>query len=599
MVLDDLRALIVEYLQQLGYTEATVILEIPQDPNNGDYTTNVAFQLAKLHGKSPLAVADEIAGILQEHKPEYLEKIEAAAPGFVNFWFSEGHLLHFLAHIAEGNSLIEGKQQSDLIEMIENTSPNTNKPLHIGHLRNMALGESIINLRKSVGHQIISANINNNRGIHIVKAMWAYLQYGIARELSNSIQKPTSDWRTLLEAWVSNTSEWTTPLETRKKPDHFVGHFYVLGATAEKDYPDDVPSQFSDMLVVWENGEGDIRMLWNQMNEWFYEGFRQTHARFVGILPNDKQFDKEWYESDIYESGRQIILDNMESGLFYKHDDGAILANLEKYGLPDKVLIRPDSTTVYMTQDLELARLRRQEDHAHLLAYVVGNEQDLHFKQLFTICEVLGIGNKENFKHISYGMVNLTGGIKMSSREGTVVTADELMDAVRETVLTSYNDVDPDVADQIAIGAIKYWMLKYNPKSNIEYDIAESVSLEGNSGPYVQYTFARTCALLGKVTETINTPTDYTLPKEEAMLVRLLHKYPTIVDNAATMFIPSTLATYLYELAKSYNMFYQTIPILTTEAEHLRAIRISVSRVVQRTLGEGLALLGIPTPERM
>lgn len=576
----------------------------PTSELHGDYSTNISLVLGKKLGKNPMEVAEELTSSVQHLGFSFIEKVEVAKPGFINFWLSYDVLSNNLQRILSQEVVIK-KFEKPRLEMIENTQPNTNKPLHIGHLRNTALGVSLVNLRKSIGHNTLSVNINNDRGIHIVKAMWAFIAFGkksLEGVESSKLIFP-KDWKELLKEWSSSTSAkddpWQNPKKAKMKPDHFVGKFYVLGERAEKEIGEKVSLQLQEMLKAWEDEDGEVLALWTQMNEWFYEGFRLTHGRFLGIDSEDVQFDKEWYESDIYKAGKQIVLDNLNKGLFYEREDKVILANLKKYGLPDKVIIRSDGTSVYITQDLELARVRLQEDKAGFVGYVVGDEQELHFKQLFAICEELGFGRRENYMHISYGMVNLSGGVKMSSREGTVVTADQLMDQVVNKVKSAFDQKDKKTVEKIAVGAIKYWMLKYNPKAKIEFDVNESVSLEGNSGPYLQYSYVRTVSVLQK-SKTLNpkfkTNTKYTLNEEESALLRSLIHYQDSVWDAAYKFSLNLLANYLFDLAQKYNLFYQKHKIIGSENEEFR---LSLTQAVGTILKSGLELLGIQVVEKM
>ncbi len=685
-----------ESLVELGVTDIEPQLEIPQDYEHGDYSSNIAMEIfSRGKGKgergknvqdftlyaSPFTLSKEIVNKLQLSKliPHVCSSVKAVAPGFINFQISQDFLGNYLNDLLSKKDVYTAVQVSNpRFEMYENTQPNTNKPLHIGHLRNIALGSSIVNLRKTLGHKVWSVNINNDRGIHIVKGMWAYLAFGQSEKRkakSEKLEKPDRDWGEMLQDWIDDPSKWDTPEQTGMKADHFVGKFYVLGDKAEAEHGEAITQQFKEMLKAWEEGDVNVRKLWKQMNDWFYEGFLQTHARFLGINPSDNQFDKEWFESNVYEAGKKIVFNNFDSenefpirhsgdpakpetpesdsgsstrmtrsakpvkGLFYKREDGPIVANLKKYGLPDKVVIRSDGTSIYITQDIELARVRIQEEKADFTAYIVGNEQDLHFKQLFAICEELGIGKRNQFLHISYGMVNLSGGVKMSSREGTAVIADELMDSVTQQVRSLFDSKDEKVTEQVAIGAMKYWMLKYNPKAAITFDVKESVSIQGNSGPYLQYTFARTQSVLTRVRGegervkslpfTLNA-SPYVSQPEELLLLRLLYRFPDVVEEAAVKFSPNLLCNYLFELASQFNLFYQKYKILpnvildpgvrrtigdrisygdpigspdihrdSLQDDRVSQFRLALTEGVGIVIEQGLQMLGIAAPSKM
>lgn len=659
-LIDDIK----QVLKDLGIEGVKPHIERPAEQSHGDYASNVAMvgfgkkdkkQESASHTilqsvKNPMELAEKIKRELEKRNTEYVHKIEAKYPGFLNFELSYASVISSVNQALGVSKKVTntGKSSNKPLEMYENTQPNTNKPLHIGHLRNTTLGVSIVNLRQELGKDAWSVNINNDRGIHICKAMWGYLQYGKANQLSvlggqlsdsgqlvgqsaglvetdeektdklisengklrtdNRIPRPNTFWRILLTEWVQDqatvesSSKWQTPPSVKIKPDHFVGNFYVLGDKAEKAYAEMVSGQLSEMLQAWEAADPQVRQLWKQMNEWFYAGFKQTHGRILGINPYDtvafdQQFDKEWYESDIYQAGKQIALDNLDKGVFYRRDDGVIMADLKKYKLPDKVIVRSDGTSVYITQDLELSRQRVLEDHAALSAYVVGSEQELHFAQLFAICEELGYGTRANYMHISYGMVNLAGGLKMSSREGTVVTADELMDTMVKRIKETYK-VSDEVAEKVGIGAIKYWMLKYNPKAEIAFDIDESIKLEGNSGPYIQYTYARTQSVLKKANLMLDLVhvKDMKLAVEEENLLRTLYQFSDVVQDAGEQFAPQLLCTYLFELSQKFNLFYEKHKIVGSPEEKFR---VGLTNAVGKTLEKGLSLLGIAAPQRM
>ncbi|HEV2339968.1 MAG TPA: arginine--tRNA ligase [Patescibacteria group bacterium] len=605
-------------VNNLTNEEVVVDIAVPKDNNHGDYTTNVALQFAKKIGRNPLEIAQEISKQIGDIKG--VEKTEIVTPGFINFYLAKEMLIKRAQNITESPEKIVAMEKVKVpqFEEYENVGPNTNKPLHIGHLRNTAYGESVVTLRKSLGNKVWSVNINNDRGIAIIKAMWGYLQYGkIVFEdkktlLAYQVTEPES-WEDLLNAWIQDYNNalwhenWRTPQNTKQKSDHFLGFYYILGDKAEKVFAQTATNQMKAMLLAWEAGNKQVRLLWRVMNDFFYDGFRQTHARFLGISPKDKQFDKEYYESELYEAGKQIILDNIGKGLFYKREDGVIMADLKKYNLPDKVTIRSDGSSLYITFDLEEARQMSQIDKADLIAHVVADEQDLYWKQVFAIVDALKIAPKKHLLHLAYGFLDLKGGQKMSSREGNVITADDLMDFVKGQIKKLFADVSDEIAEQIAIGSIKWALLKHNPKARISFDINESISLQGNSGPYIQYSYVRTQSILAKSHTTgvnkefsVNSVfQDIELNVDEMQLLRKLYQFPSIVQQAAITYGPNIVCEYLFSLSQQYNLFYQKYRILNATRQIEKEFRLLLTQAIGVILHQGLGLLGIATPAHM
>lgn len=600
MIADQVAEFVKSAIIELGLPTSQLIVEASADQLFGDFTTNIALRLSREQHVTPIKLAEKIADVITRKSSPLIARCSVAKPGFINLTLTPKVLAEYAIDLINSEKpIVEPRVGSIELEMYENTGPNTNKPLHIGHLRNAAIGVSLVTIRKLLGAKALSVNINNDRGAHICKAMIGYLYSGS----KSDVQPINKNWRALVESWLHNPNDWQLPAEATglmRKPDHFVGQFYIEGNKLEQEY-ESIKQAISAMLQEWELGNNAVRALWSTMNNWFYEGFRQTHARFLGIQPTDPQYDKEWYESELYQAGQEIVLQNLGKGLFEKRSDGAVIAKLERYGLPEKVVIRSDGTALYVTQDLELSRQRVQQDNASLDARVVASEQELYFRQLFAMCEVLGFGTLKNYLHISYGMVNLKGGEKMSSRKGTVVYADDLMETVKQQVSRNFSNLSTDSAEAIAIGAIKYWMLKYNSKAEIEFDINESISLGGNSGPYLQYTFARIQTLLEKGQPGNRTLTIISdgLGDDELILLRFLIKYQEAIEAASANHAPNLLANYLYGLAKKYNLFYQNVPVLQAGSEMLTVNRLALSKAVGFILQHGLTTLGIPTLERM
>lgn len=589
---NQIKQLLAEAIEAIGMVPpAEIPLERPEIAKFGDYSSPVALQLfaAKppelAEFNSPRALAEAIVGKLQ--KSDNVAAVTVAGPGFINFALSTSYLL-------ETDSTPNPSNKAAIVEYMQ---PNTNKPLHVGHLRNAILGSCVINLLQATGWNVKRATVNNDRGLHITKSMWAYLMQGEKQPTANT-------WQAKLQTWMTQRQNWLQPEDMSDpklhKSDFFVGYWYIEGDKSAEDT--DVQKQWQEMLLAWENAADPqhepVRTLWKHMNNWFYAGAQESYAA-LGVSFDPDQIS---YESDIYAAGKQIILDNVANGLFEKLPDGAVRANLQdKYNLPDKILLRRDGTGIYMTFDIELTRQRSQQ-HADLLMWVVGADQELYFRQLFAVCELLGFGTPDKFKHFSYGMVRLPEG-KMSSRKGTVVYADDVIEAAIEKALEVMNQVgvakDLDeaqrqrIAREVGIGAVKYTMLSYEPKSEIAFDIEKSVTFEGSSGPYLQYSHARACSVLRKAEGAAPQPETTPQPQESA-LIHKLAAYADAVEHAATNYAPNKLCTYLLELAQEFNSFYATCnPIVGN------SYRQKITAKFAATLKQGLEILGIAAPEVM
>ncbi len=555
----------------------------------GDYTL-VVFPLVKMARKSPEAVANEIG-----------EKIVATAAEFSAFNVIKGFLNLSLAEsfwqarFAE----IRGCKNYGVAEpsgrtiMIEYSSPNTNKPLHLGHIRNNLLGYSVAQILKANGHNVIKANLVNDRGIHICKSMVAWQLYGNGE----------------------------TPESSGKKGDHLVGDYYVEfdkhykaeirqlveGGMSEEQAKREAPIMLKaqEMLRRWEAKDEDVRALWEKMNSWVYEGFDVTY-KALGV-----DFDKIYYESQTYLLGKSIVQEGLDKGLFFRKEDGSVWIDLTADGLDEKLLLRGDGTSVYMTQDLGTALKRFDEDSLNGIIYVVGNEQNYHFQVLKLILKKLGHEWSDDIYHLSYGMVELPEG-KMKSREGTVVDADDLVadmiQTAREmsTELGKLEGCSAEEADQICsmvgLGALKYFILKVDPKKTMLFDPRESIDFNGNTGPFIQYTHARICSVLRKAEEAaIDYASDVVAPylPEEIELVKMLCDYPAIIRTAGDNFAPSVIAAYAYELCKMYNGYYHDHSIMREENEAVRRYRLQLSEQVAQTIASAMKLLGIEVPQRM
>ena len=557
----------------------------------GHYTIAV-FPFLKHTRKSPEATATELG--------DYLRANEAAVEsynvikGFLNITVSSQCWSQLLGQIDSDPAygIKTPAPDADTV-MVEFSSPNTNKPLHLGHVRNNLLGIALSNIIKANGHNVIKTNIVNDRGIHICKSMLAWLKYGNGE----------------------------TPESSHKKGDHLIGDYYV---EFDKHYKAEVAGlmqkgmskeeaeanaplmkEAHQMLVKWEAGDKEVRDLWHKMNEWVYAGFDETY-KALGVT-----FDKIYYESDTYLVGKAEVLKGLEQGIFYRKDDGSVWADLTDAGLDNKLLLRADGTSVYMTQDIGTAKMRFNDFKIDKMVYVVGNEQNYHFQVLSILLDRLGFRWGKDLVHFSYGMVELPEG-KMKSREGTVVDADDLVEKMIATAKEASSDrlegCSREEADEIArivgLGALKYFILKVDATKNMTFNPKESIDFNGNTGPFIQYTYARIRSVLRKAAGQgidITRPLDHgvTLSAKEEGLVQMLSEFAGVVMQAGTDYSPSAVANYIYDLVKEYNQFYHDFSILREENEALRTFRLVLSANVCKIIKLGMGLLGIEVPERM
>lgn len=554
----------------------------------GDMTV-VVFPVLKMSRKDPEATACEI-GEWMVANVAAIEKFNAVK-GFLNLSIDKHYWLGLLHDIAtvEDFGFKKADDNSDLV-MVEYSSPNTNKPLHLGHVRNNLLGYSLACILEANGNKVVKTNIVNDRGIHICKSMLAWQKWG----------------------------EGATPESTGKKGDHLIGDFYVA---FDKHFKEEVAHLMKDeclsedeakeksplmaeareMLRKWEQGDAEVRALWEKMNSWVYAGFDETYER-LGV-----SFDKIYYESDTYLEGKDLVLKGLDEGKMYRKEDGSVWADLTNEGLDHKLLLRADGTSVYMTQDIGTAKLRFQDFPIDRMIYVVGNEQNYHFQVLAILLDRLGFKWGKDLTHFSYGMVELPEG-KMKSREGTVVDADDLIDTMvasaAEMSAERFKDMDPEEAANVArivgLGALKYFLLKVDPRRNMLFNPRESIDFNGNTGPFIQYTYARIRSVLRKA-EGFNPLAEVNgVPNEkETVLIRKIDDFRNVVADAAKKCSPALVANYAYDLAKEYNQFYHDYSILREENEEVRNQRLLISWVTARTLKSAMSLLGIEMPERM
>lgn len=560
----------------------------------GDVTL-VVFPILKFSRKSPETTASEIGKYLIENVLEIVKF--NVVKGFLNLEISSLYWIDVLKNAWSDDYFgrVPESAKSELA-MVEYSSPNTNKPLHLGHIRNNLLGFSISEILKANGYKVVKTNIVNDRGIHICKSMLAWLKWGEGR----------------------------TPENSGIKGDHLVGELYVefdkqykqeiadltAKGLSQKEAEERAPSilEAREILRKWEAGDKEVVKLWKTMNQWVYEGFDVTYKK-LGV-----DFDKIYYESDTYLEGRDEVLRGLEAGIFYRKDDGSVWADLTEDGLDHKILLRSDGTSVYMTQDIGTAKLRFADYPINKMIYVVGNEQNYHFQVLAVLLDKLGFEWGKELYHFSYGMVELPSG-KMKSREGTVVDADDLIDGMVQVAremaqelgkLDALSDEEAEkVYEMIALGALKYFILKVDPKKNMLFNPEESIDFNGNTGPFIQYTHARIKSVLRKaeqkdilLRESLG---DYsgTLTVKEKELIKRVSLFPNTVRDAGNNYSPALIANYCYELAKEYNQFYHDHPILSEKNNFVRDLRLLLSAVVGKIIRDGMSLLGIQVPERM
>ena len=566
------------------------------------HLTLVVFPLLRISRKKPEETAQEIGEWLAANC-EAVEKFNVVK-GFLNLTISPDSWIYLLndIHADTRFGLTPPTEQSPLV-MIEYSSPNTNKPLHLGHVRNNLLGFALANIIEANGNRVVKTNIVNDRGIHICKSMLAWLKYGHGE----------------------------TPETSGKKGDHLIGDYYVAfdkhyreqvaelcgqyeseGMTpdeakdkAEKEAP--LMKEARAMLVKWEQNDPEVRALWKKMNNWVYAGFDETY-KALGV-----NFDKIYYESDTYLEGKEKVLEGLKKGIFYRRDDGSVWADLTDKRLDEKLLLRADGTSVYMTQDIGTAKLRFQDYPIDKMIYVVGNEQNYHFQVLSILLDELGFEWGKSLVHFSYGMVELPNG-KMKSREGTVVDADDLIAEMirqaRQTIdeLGKFDDMDEaeknEVARIVGMGALKYFLLKVDARKNMLFNPAESIDFNGNTGPFIQYTYARIRSVLRKAQETGidipgTLPAGTALNTKEEEIVQHIADFPAVVRQAGTDYSPSAVANYCYDLVKEYNQFYHDFSILREEDKQKQLFRLVLSENVAKVIRLGMGLLGIEMPERM
>lgn len=558
------------------------------------HLTMVVFPFLKISRKSPEQTAQDLGKYLLENEPAVADF--NVIKGFLNLTISATCWIELLntIHSSPSFGTVEATETSPLV-MIEYSSPNTNKPLHLGHVRNNLLGYSLAEIMKANGYKVVKTNIVNDRGIHICKSMLAWKKWG----------------------------EGATPESAGKKGDHLIGDFYVLfdkkykqelaelqesGLSKEEaEAKSALMAEAREMLLKWEAGDKEVVDLWTMMNNWVYAGFDETYKR-MGV-----DFDKIYYESQTYLEGKGKVLEGLEKGVFYRREDGSVWADLTGDGLDEKLLLRADGTSVYMTQDIGTAKLRFDDYPINKMIYVVGNEQNYHFQVLSILLDKLGFEFGKGLVHFSYGMVELPEG-KMKSREGTVVDADDLMEEMISTAREISQELGKldglttqeaeKIASMVGLGSLKYFILKVDPRKNMTFNPKESIDFNGNTGPFIQYTYARICSVLRKAAEQgITLPNqlaaNIALSEKEEGLIQLISDFESVVKDAGNEYSPAIIANYVYDLVKEYNQFYHDFSILREENEDVKVFRLVLSANVAKVVKKGMSLLGIEVPERM
>ena len=566
----------------------TIELQQTKKEFEGDITL-VVFPFVKELKMSPKEIAEKIGDYLLEINSVVSYNVVS---GFLNLSISDNYYFDFFNSVKDDSRYGFSKTISKDAVMVEYSSPNTNKPLHLGHIRNNLLGYSMSEIYKASGRKVYKTQIINDRGIHICKSMVAWLEYGNGK----------------------------TPASTNTKGDKFVGDYYikfdkeykiqieelVKNGSSDEDARQNAPIllRAKEMLIKWESGDRDVVELWKKMNSWVYEGFEETYKK-LGV-----DFDSYYYESDTYLLGKEFISTGLKSGIFYKKDDGSVWCDLTEDGLDEKIVLRADGTAVYMTQDIGTA-VQRVKDYPDInsMVYTVGNEQDYHFKVLFLILKRLGFSWSENLFHLSYGMVDLPSG-KMKSREGTVVDADDLMMEMTNTAkeisqnlgkLEGLSDDEKNnIYKTVGLGALKYYILKVDPKKRILFDPKESVDFQGNTASFIQYSYARIQSILNGINfELSKDKYERKLEDKEKELIKQIDLFPCVIKSAANSHNPSLIANYIYDLVKSFNSFYQSLPILKSAFEDKKTFRVELSKLVGITIKNGFVLLGIGVVDRM
>ncbi len=557
--------------EKLKQAEVLLLLAVPPAQNLGDIAFP-CFKLAAILKKQPAAIAKELAEKVQ--LPSSVERAIAVGP-YLNFFLGKEAIAAptIAAILKQKEKFGQSNACRGKRAMVEYSSPNSNKPLHLGHLRNDSIGMAISNLLQATGSNVIKANLVNDRGIHICKSMLAYKLFG----------------------------KGTTPEKAKQKPDHFVGYYYVLYNKKLAENPE-LEKQAYELLLQWEKKDAKTIALWKKLNSWVLQGFRQTYKRFGSC------FDQWFFESQFYDKAKPLIEEGKKKGIFSLNSEGALVARLEQHGLPDKIVLRPDGTSIYITNDLALTKHKFERFKLDESIWVVGSEQNLYFQQLFKVFELLGFSFAPKCRHLSHGMVFLPEG-KLKSREGKVVDADEIMDEMEQLASAEVQKREKEIgkkelqlrANAIALAAIKFFMLKTAIQKDLHFKPKESLAFEGETGPYIQYTYARAKSILGKAKKVSLQGLQFKqlASEEEKQLIKLLSDFPSIVQKSADSLSPHILCQFLIETAEAFNTFYHAHPVLQAENIELKKERLALVQATAQVLKNGLQLLNIEAIERM
>ncbi len=567
-----------------GFEDVDFKLEHPTELAYGDYATNVAMVIAGQQKANPRAIAETIKTKLEENIIAEVESVSVAGPGFINISLSKEFFAKEISSILDTTDAY-GKNTNKSGEkwVIEHTSPNPNKAMHLGHLRNNVTGMAIANIAEANGVSVVRDEVDNNRGIAIAKLMWGYLKFA---------RKDSDQTKTDIAYWYDHQDEWQIPADRQMRPDRFVDQLYVQGADDFKN--PEVESIVRNFVVLWEAHDEAIWELWKKVLHYSYEGQNLTLKRL------GNKWDFVWREHEHYQKGKDLVEEGLSKGVFKVGEGGAIVTNFLDEKLPDTVLIKSDGTSLYITQDIALTKLKREKYGAQKLFWVIGPEQSLALQQLFRACEQLGIGKESDFTHIAYGYMSImkNGQVeKMSSRAGNVIYIDDLIDMVKETVVDKMKNPTDEAAEKVAIAAVKFAILFTGRLTDTAFDIDRATNLDGDSGPYLQYTVARIHSLLEKAKgEGISALTS---DAETTSVHKMIYRYPEVVSYALENLAPNAIATYLIELAREFNSFYNGNKIVDTEHAELSATRLALAQSVAIVIKNGLLLLGIEAPDSM
>lgn len=583
-VTEALRGAITAFLADKGIEPISVSFERSNTAVHGDLTTNCAFALSKALKRSPREVADEIAAYLNDAQINGVATVSAAAPGFINISLSPAFFAEMLTKIEEEKTGYGSTHDlNGQVWAIEHTSPNPNKAMHLGHLRNNLVGMTVGRLLEASGASVIYEAVDNNRGIAIAKAMWGFLAH----------RKKNTEAPTDVAYWRAHKEEWETPETLNMLPDVFVSECYVMGDTDAKDPA--IEEHIRNMVVGWEAKDEALWDLWRHILAYSYAGMERT----LGRLQN--RWDKVWHEHEHYEKGKAYVEEGLARGVFTKLEDGAVLTNLASYSIPDTILLKRDGTSLYITQDIALTALKKETHHADKLLWVVGPDQTLALRQLFAVCEQLGIGKVSDFTHIPYGYVGLKakdGGFeKMSSREGTVVLIDEVIDSVRDSLLENGETASSALAESLALCAVKFSILKSDRTQDLTFDVERSIETKGDSGIYVMYTYVRARSILRKAGEGPFAGDPASVSEAGNAVLRALLHFPQVVVRGREDLSGHHIAQYLLEVAGLFNAWYAHEVIL--DGSPYEAARLRVVAATATVLQNGFRLLGIQTVEEM